>query len=674
MDELNIQVQEIKSERSKEAISKNHYFDNKTVEHLVISYVNGGCVDIHIRDEIMSHASELIKQVIKTHKLNVIYKGRDGSAFSELFQVAYCVPPDTLVITDDGIKKIVDCLPNEDIGNCDFNIYGKDGLNKAIKFIKRKDCDVLDVRLSQGYEFTSTLEHPVLVLNESGPDWKKTGELKNGDFVAVQYGQNVFGNIDKIDYVGKWKECPLEWTEDLAYIIGMIISEGSIGENKLVICNSSEEVHNRILSNNVGLKFTLKNNKLLILSGSSFIDFLTHIGIGHGTYANSKHIPNCLFGTSKNIQIQLLKGMFDGDGHSSRFNGSVGYTSTSHELIKQLRMLLLNFGMISKTSYSKSRINVFKHIKKTYYSQVQPSWQVCLSTIDSQKFYNDIGFSIKRKQDKRLKLSSEERLALPDFVVNHLKNLIKNSGKSNYFYKKKFGIDLRCFLNNKHIEFNSLVKIMKCFTNTNDISYKYLMERIEEVGRIRWLKVSNISNSKSDTINVEVSNSNTYTINGIISHNCQIESTLYKFNLSPGHKKIFNMWSQVARTVILAYIKKENKDVKSNNSYKDHKTTVQKAKPDFYRLFDEAKIIFKNEPRYLQIIDAINHLYLNDETPHDGMIYKLVSLTGFPKKEINEFLISVKAHSSRFSDSPENLQSKIHRPDRLNYIVDEEDG
>ncbi len=68
---------------------KSYYFDNEKVELLLTAYVKGGCTDARLRDEIMSHAGELIRQVIRTHNLQNIYPGRDEAAFGDLFQIGW---------------------------------------------------------------------------------------------------------------------------------------------------------------------------------------------------------------------------------------------------------------------------------------------------------------------------------------------------------------------------------------------------------------------------------------------------------------------------------------------------------------------------------------------------------------------------------------------------------
>src|SRR5262249_8076552 len=48
-----------------------------------------GCTSITLRDDIMAHASELIRQIIRKQGLHVIYPGQDDSSFMDLLQTAW---------------------------------------------------------------------------------------------------------------------------------------------------------------------------------------------------------------------------------------------------------------------------------------------------------------------------------------------------------------------------------------------------------------------------------------------------------------------------------------------------------------------------------------------------------------------------------------------------------
>lgn len=132
-----------------------------------------------------------------------------------------------------------------------------------------------------------------------------------------------------------------------------------------------------------------------------------------------------------------------------------------------------------------------------------------------------------------------------------------------------------------------------------------------------------------------------------------IESALYKFNNDPGHPKVFNLWSQIARTAILAAIKKDNRDKKNSEGYRyylDERAIKRSAK--FDRFVKEAKDVCKYCDDFMKIINALETLYLHDPKPHEGLIGKLTKLSGMSRAKIIKFIKILRLMSFEFTDSP----------------------
>lgn len=125
-----------------------------------------------------------------------------------------------------------------------------------------------------------------------------------------------------------------------------------------------------------------------------------------------------------------------------------------------------------------------------------------------------------------------------------------------------------------------------------------------------------------------------------------------------GMSKVFNMWSQIARTVILAYIKKEGRDRKNSGSYVSH--LGNKSRPVsgvMERFLNEARELWKYHDDHQQIIDAIAWIAENDDRPHDGIIGKLVDRTGLSRATVTGFIQLTKLRSLELSDSNLNRGS-----------------
>lgn len=72
-----------------EATKRKFYFINEDVEWLLTQYIWTGCTKVSLRDQIMSNATELIRQIIRKQGLNTIYPGQEESAFGDLIQTAW---------------------------------------------------------------------------------------------------------------------------------------------------------------------------------------------------------------------------------------------------------------------------------------------------------------------------------------------------------------------------------------------------------------------------------------------------------------------------------------------------------------------------------------------------------------------------------------------------------
>lgn len=122
-----------------------------------------------------------------------------------------------------------------------------------------------------------------------------------------------------------------------------------------------------------------------------------------------------------------------------------------------------------------------------------------------------------------------------------------------------------------------------------------------------------------------------------------------------GMSKVFNMWSQIARTVILAYIKKEARDRKNSTSYIAHLDSKPKPTSDIIvRFLAEARDMCQYHDDYLCILEALEWLINNDDRPYDGIIGKLVSQSGLSRPTVTGFMRFVKLRSLEFTDSPIN--------------------
>lgn len=143
-----------------------------------------------------------------------------------------------------------------------------------------------------------------------------------------------------------------------------------------------------------------------------------------------------------------------------------------------------------------------------------------------------------------------------------------------------------------------------------------------------------------------------------------------------GPSKVFNMWSQVSRTVILAHIKKEGRDRKNSNQYRDFVDNRHRPNCDMInRFLAEARELAQYNDDHLRIINSLEFIAANDEKPHDGIIGKLVEHSGLSRAVVTNFMQMLRLRCDEFSDAPINRASemKVNRRFRGGDDRDEND-
>ena len=318
------------------------------------------------------------------------------NAGRDLGQLSACFLKDQEIITPDGFKKISDININD-------LVLTSDGLYRRVteKF-KRKDDTILKIKVAKLTSPTLkvTREHPIFGLKkgESKLRWIKAEELKKGDYVAISYPKYVI-DVDSIDvenYIdglkilknGGFIEKGIVRKETIKYegerkdkrtlairnrikfdgkflrFIGYYISEGNIdksGEIRFTF-NKKEKEKIEDLSNLVveifGIKPSIKESNHGNWVTVRFFSTIVSIFLKNliGTKFNNKRLPNWMLTLPIDKQLELLKGIFLGDGfiYKEKRKLNLGLTLANKTLMYQIYQILLRLGVFPS-------IKVFKH-------------------------------------------------------------------------------------------------------------------------------------------------------------------------------------------------------------------------------------------------------------------------------------------------------------------------
>ena len=139
-----------------------------------------------------------------------------------------------------------------------------------------------------------------------------------------------------------------------------------------------------------------------------------------------------------------------------------------------------------------------------------------------------------------------------------------------------------------------------------------------------------------------------------------------------GTSRLFNLWSQVSKTVILALIKREQRDRKNAPQFQNNLENRPRAHKTIQRFILEAGEAYKDDPDSIKILDAINKLHDVDDKAHDGLIQKIISMTGLHKSVVINFFRMIRIRARDFTDSPLN-EEKCIRYNKDDRNVDDPD-
>lgn len=272
-----------------------------------------------------------------------------------------CLVGDTKITLQDGSR-----IPIENIENTDKNILSLNNKyrieqKEKTKFYTRTVQKTLKITLQTGKKIELTPEHPLLTVK----GWKEAQELQAGSRIATPRKISFFG------------EEPLR--SELIDITALIVSEGHLGNRKIVFTNKDsvlknifrnavkdwdpslhidkEPPHTLIVrtTKKVSRSITKKRESEQILKshketgGNTLIDYFKNVGLCNKK-PHEKFIPEDIFTAPKHQLSRFLQLLFSSGGSIYRHGGEwrISYSSSSEKLLDQVQHLLLKFGIISK--------------------------------------------------------------------------------------------------------------------------------------------------------------------------------------------------------------------------------------------------------------------------------------------------------------------------------------
>lgn len=473
----------------------------------------------------------------------------------------------TLLNTSFGLQKIEDL--------CKGLVERPGGISKPLASHEYEKRPYHLITTNEKYKLKIHPEHKMLVLGPSGYlQWKKAKDIvPEIDYVALSRGQNVFSKDElffnfELNY-GTSKYSldkfihPTHMTKDLARLLGYLVGDGCgfgaiasgldlDATEDIVRCIKScfpqshpiiKAVPTKDNKNKIhSVEINRFNDKDKLGIGRYIRDFLKYVGYSGNAY--TKVVPWSILQSKREYVCEFLKGLFESDGYYDPIKCE--YYTASTELFEQVRMLLLNLGVITGAEQKEERFNPFT--KKT---DKVPANGLRFSGPSAQIFWDAIGGAVAERKRKRWK--TLKRNANND-IIPYVKDRILDFDKFRIYKCQPWFL-----INGKKVKARiALATEAKNLTPDFARKSKYLLndlpaidEKLAETikytldNNIYWSRVKSNEFKEEKILQYDLTmpeldnefNSSCYVANGFVVHNCNAD-LLKKFAFDPSTRKL----------------------------------------------------------------------------------------------------------------------------------------
>lgn len=373
----------------------SHKLDNSSLDALSASYstVPWASEDMNFKD-FRPSGGELA--------MNTVKATIQGAGAGAKLGPWGCVCAGTRVLTKEGIFKNIEDLKENDgiLGYSD-----KTAKEETIKLCEGeafKEC--VKIELESGNYIECSIDHPIYLSRQHERHHKK---INGSDRKYRKYNYVKASECNVGDSVGVIREIPYfgNHHESNAYLIGLLIGDGTYGKNKGGRLHTGDKnTWDYIETNNLGYicEDHTKNSKYSKEFRTYRIHNASKLLSAYGLYGQTKlnkTLPNNIQNWDKESLANLIAGLWDTDGYitveSKSKKHRICFTQSNLPLLKSLQEVLIRFGILSSIKINKSKVS---HIKTHEIKSKESYVLIIKDKISTINFYNNIHLNIDYKQ------------------------------------------------------------------------------------------------------------------------------------------------------------------------------------------------------------------------------------------------------------------------------------
>lgn len=380
-----------------------------------------------------------------------------------------------------GVINLSD-LPSEKVLIGLKNDFKKQIISRIRNDYKIKDfCNKLGVKLSKLYNFENNEKVTLSFLNKITKELNTKNIEKNIEFLGTKRG-NIYLKNPKLPF-------KLNTKEGARFISALLFDGGIDRESKPHYGNINKNLRKDILNCVFSIFGDINSKEIDVNRNDYFIRFPKVIGLileyclnfkkGQKAYINHS-IPEFIFNLDKKFKYEFIRQAFDDDGSVSnkypilKIAGSIDVTNKRDNkipmnLMNDTKKLIENININpNKLRIDKVyKLNMEYGRKGPFYRQ---TWSFSITGRENLlKYYNEIGFNLKYKQDRLKK------------ILNSYKSIQLRKGEI-----KKIALEKIKILENKNGSFTNISlaeEIKRSYRQTARLTEQLLKE-----GKIKIVK------------------------------------------------------------------------------------------------------------------------------------------------------------------------------------------
>jgi DNA mismatch repair protein MutS len=425
-----------------------------------------------------------------------------------------CLTADAMVFTDQGIVPIIALKPKAiasgEFKNIEVSVKGIEGVEPASHFYYDGMRKTIRITTEMGYSIEGTGNHRILVRSSNGCHiWKRLEDIAKDDAVVIDRQIDLWGvttdlPLDKF-INGKIRNSlnerpiPTHLSEDLAYLIGLLIGGGMLTQPDCCVITCSDQfVHEEFkrLAKQLFRCQVVRDNEEDCQSRiiSAYLRrFFAALELEYCS-DTQKHIPALILRAPKSMVAAFLRGLFDVSGCNE--SGGPSVLIRSKLLARELHAVLLNFGIVSSL--------------QTHEELDGLSYRIVIRGEDTLTFCKHIGFRSPLKQDSQGLVPHVDLCEVGSII--YLNALVAAIQKSLY------GVNGTSAVKAKNAALVSLGRI-------NELARLWFLNNALVRGSRAYQqgyfydRVFSIEQSEADVFDLSVAGTHSFVADGFINHN-----------------------------------------------------------------------------------------------------------------------------------------------------------